>query len=153
LATPKVIRKPLAEVGSARSTGTAAGMAIARVTQKLPAGAGSVPTTATAAGMAIPRVIPKRRAADGKRDIDRNVATTRTDAVEAALARVRVNIAAASATMTIGAGKADTADAPKMTMIAGPRPAGVMAAGRATPRAIPRLRAADGKTAVKIWTL
>jgi hypothetical protein len=128
-------------------------MAIARVTQKLPAGLGSVLTMATAAGMAIPRVIPKRPAVDGKRDIDRNVATTRTDAGEPALARARVNIAVAPAMMTIGAAKADAADARTMTMIVGLPRDGATAAGRATLRVIPRPRAAGGKTAVKIWTL
>ena len=130
--------------------GTAAGMATARVTPKPRAGAGSVLTMARAAGLATPRVIRKRLAGAGRTDIDPNVATTRMDAVAAAPVRMRVNIAAVPATTTIGAAKADAAGDRTTTMIAGRRLLdGVMAAGRATPKAIPRLRAVGGKTAGK----
>jgi hypothetical protein len=149
LATPKVIRKPLAEVGSAPTTGTAGGLATARVTRKPPAVAGSVLTMARAAGLATPKVIRTRLAGAGRTDIDPNAATTRMDAVEAAPARTRVSPAAAPAT-TIGVAKADAAGARRTTMIVDRRrPDGAMAAGRATPRAMPRLRAVGGKPAVK----
>ena len=69
--------------------------------------------------------------------------------MEAALARMRVNIVAGPATTMIGAAKADAAGARRTTMIVDRLPDGAMAAGRATPRAIPRLRAVGGKTAAK----
>jgi len=108
---------------------------------------------ARAAGLATPKVIRKHLVGAGRRDIDRNVATMRTAAVEAALVRVTVNIAVAPAMMKIGTAKADGADARTMTMIVGLRRDGAMAAGRATLKVIPRLRAAGGKIAVKILIL
>jgi hypothetical protein len=102
-----------------------------------------------AAGLATPKVIRKRLAGAGRTDIDPNAATTRMDAVETAPARMRVSPAAAPAT-TIGVAKADAAGARRTTMIVDRRrPDGAMAAGRATPRAMPRLRAVGGKPAVK----
>jgi hypothetical protein len=148
LAIPRVIRKRLAGAGNAPTMGTAAGMAIARVTPKPRAVAGSVLTMARAAGLATPKVIRTRLAGAGRMDIDPNAATMRMDAVEAAPARMRVNIVAGPATTTIGAAKADAAGARRTTMIVDRRrPDGAMAGGRAIPRAMPRLRAGGGKTA------
>src|SRR5271165_2721498 len=127
-ATPRVTRKRLGADGSDPIMARADGSATARVTPKPPAAGGSVPTMAIAAGMAIPRAIPRRRAAGGRTDIDRNVATMTTEA--AATAEMTMNIAA-------------------MTIIARLLAAVDTAVGRATPRAIPRLRVAVGKTVVK----
>ena len=129
-----------------RAEAAGAGLATPRVIRKRLAGAGSALTTATAAGMATARVTRKPLAGAGRTDIYPNAATTRRDAVEAALARMRVNIAAALAT-TIGAARADAAGARSTTIIVDRR--GAMAAGRATPRAIPRVRAGGGKTVAK----
>ena len=103
-----------------------------------------------AAGLATPKVIRKRLAGAGRTDIDPNAATMRMDAVEAAPARMRVSPVAGPATTMIGAAKADAAGARRTTMIVDRRrPDGAMAGGRAIPRAMPRLRAVGGKTAVK----
>jgi hypothetical protein len=103
-----------------------------------------------AAGMATPKVIRKRLAEAGRTDIDPNAATMRMDAVEVAPARMRVSPVAGPATTMIGAAKADAAGARRTMMIVDRRrPDGAMADGRAIPRAMPRLRAVGGKTAVK----
>ena len=104
----------------------------------------------SAAGLATPKVIRTRLAGAGRTDIDPNAATMRMDAVEAAPARMRVSPVAGPATTMIGAAKADAAGARRTTMIVDRRrPDGAMAGGRAIPRAMPRLRAVGGKTAVK----
>jgi hypothetical protein len=152
LATPKVIRKRLAGAGNAPTMGTGAGTTTATQIAAPPAAAGMMMTATkaeAAAGLATRKVIRKRLAGAGRTDIDPNAATTRMDAVEAAPARMRVSPAAAP-TMTIGGAKADAASARRTTMIVDRRrPDGAMEAGRATPRAMPRLRAVGGKTAVK----
>jgi hypothetical protein len=103
-----------------------------------------------AAGLATPKVIRKRLAEAGRTDIDPNAATMRMDAVEAAPSRMRVSPVAGPATMMIGAAKADAAGAQRTMMIVDRlRPDGATAGGRAIPRAMPRLRAVGGKTAVK----
>ena len=103
-----------------------------------------------AAGLATPKVIRKRLAGAGRTDIGPNAATMRMDAVEAASARMRVSPVAGPATTMIGVAKADAAGARRTMMIVDRRrPDGAMAGGRAIPRAMPRLRAGGGKTAVK----
>jgi hypothetical protein len=148
LAIPRVIRTRLAGAGNAPTMETAAGMATGRVTPKLRVVAGSVPTMARAAGLATPKAIRTRLAGAGTTDIDPNAATTRMDAGVTAPARMRVNPAAVPATTMTGAAKADAADVRRTMMIVDRRhPAGAMAAGRAIPRVMPKLRAAGGKTA------
>ena len=154
LAIPRVIRKRLAGAGNAPTTGTAAGTTTATRVAPLPRAAAGAMMTATraeaAAGLATPKVIRKRLAGAGRTDIDPNAATMRMDAVEAASARMRVSPVAGPATTMIGAAKADAAGARRTTMIVDRRrPDGAMAGGRAIPRAMPRLRAVGGKTAVK----
>ena len=75
----------------------------------------------------------------------------RMDAVEAASARMESESRSRSRSTTmIGAAKADAAGARRKPMIVDRRrPDGAMAGGRAIPRAMPRLRAAGGKTAVR----
>jgi len=147
LAIPRVIRKRLAGAGNAPTMETAAGMATGRVTPKLRVVAGSVPTMARAAGSGTPKAIRTHLAGAGRTDIDPNAATTRMDAGVPAPVRMRVNPAAVPATTMIGAAKADGAGARRTMIVDHLRPAGAMAAGRAIPRAMPRLRAAGGKTA------
>jgi hypothetical protein len=61
---------------------------------------------------------------------------------------MKVNPAAVPAMTMIGGEKADAAGARRTMMIVDHlRPDGAMAAGRAIPRAMPKLRAAGGKTA------
>ena len=152
LAIPRVIRKRLAGAGNAPTMGTAAGMAIATVTPKPRAVAGSVLTMARAAGLATPKAIRTPLAGAGRTDIDPNAATMRMDAAEAAPARM--SSVAGPATTMIGAAKADAAVARRATMIVvRPHPDGVMAGGRAILRAMPRLPAVGGKTAVNLATL
>jgi hypothetical protein len=125
------------------------GMATGRVTPKLRVVAGSVPTMARAAGLGTPKAIRTHLAGPGRTDIDPNAATTRMDAGVPAPVRMRVNPAAVPATTMIGAAKADGAGARRTMIVDYLRPDGAMAAGRATPRAMPRLRAVGGKPAVK----
>ena len=153
LAIPKVIRKRLAGAGNAPTTGTGAGTTAATQIAAPRAAAGMMMTATraeAAAGLATRKVTRTRLAGAGRTDIDPNAGTTRMDAVEAAPARMRVSPVAGPATTMIGAAKADAAGTLRTMMIVDlRRPDGAMADGRAIPRAMPRLRAVGGKTAVK----
>ena len=154
LAIPKVIRKRLAGAGNAPITGTGAGTTTATQIAAPRAAAGMMMTATragAAAGLATPKVIRTRLAGAGRTDIDPNAATMRMAAVEAAPARMIVSPVAGPATTMIGAAKVDAEAARRTMMIVDRRrPDGAMAGGPAIPRATPRLRAAGGKTAVKI---
>jgi hypothetical protein len=105
---------------------------------------GSVPTTATAAGTATRKAIRKRRAAVGKKVTARNVAMM-TMSDRAVQAGETTNIEAIRDTMRIVVTKAGAVPMTRTT-VAPLRAAADMAAGLATPRAIPKPHAAVGKT-------
>ena len=148
LAIPSDIRKRLAGPGNAPTTGTAAGMAIARVTPKPRAVAGSDADHGDeAAGLATPKVTRKRLAGAGRTDIDPNAATMRMAAVEAAPARESESRSRSrDDDDRRGEGgrsrRSDDNDDRRRR-----RRDGATAGGRAIPRAMPRLRAVAGKTA------
>jgi hypothetical protein len=142
--TPKVMRKRRDVGGNVLTTAKADGLAIAKVIPRPHVAAGSAQTMATAAGTATRKAIRKRPAAVGTRDTARNVAmmTMSDRAVQAGEA---TNIEAVRGMMRIVVTKAGAV--PMMTTTVAPlRAAADMAAGRATPRAIPKRRAAVGKT-------
>ena len=141
--TPRVMRKRRDVAGNVPTTAKADGLATAKVIPRPHAAAGSVPTTATAAGTATPKAIRKRPAAVGTRDTARNVAMM-TMSDRAVQAGETTNIEAVRGMMRIVVTKAGAA--PMTTTVAPLRAAADMAAGRATPRAIPKRHAAVGKT-------
>ena len=142
--TPKVMRKRRDVAGNVLTTAKADGLATAKVIPKPHVAAGSVPTTATAAGTATPKAIRKRLAAVGTRDTARNVAMM-TMSDRAVQAGERTNIEAVRGMMRIVATKAGVV--PMTTTTVAPLWAAAdMAAGLATPKAIPKRRVAVGKT-------
>jgi hypothetical protein len=142
--TPRGMRKRRDVAGSAQTMAKADGMAIAKVIRRPHVAAGSVLTTVTAAGTATPKAIRKRLAAVGTRDTARNVAMM-TMSDRAVQAGETTNIEAVRGMMRIVVTKAGAV--PMMTKTVAPfRAAADMAAGLATPKAIPKRRAAVGKT-------
>jgi hypothetical protein len=142
--TPRLMRKRRDVGGNGPTTAKADGLAIAKVIPMPHVAAGSAQTMATAAGTATRKAIRKRPAAVGTRDTARNVAMMMMSD-RAVQAGETTNIGAVRGTMRIVVTKAGAV--PMMTTtVARLRAATDMAAGRATPRAIPKRRAAVGKT-------
>jgi hypothetical protein len=141
--TPRVMRKRRDGAGSAPATAKADGLATAKVIPRPHVAAGSVPTTAIAAGTATRKAIPKRPAAVGTRDTARNVAMM-TMSDWAVQAGETTNIEAVRDTMRIVVTKASAVPMTRTTVAL--QVAADMAAGLATPRAIPRPHAEVGKT-------
>ena len=141
--TPRVMRKHRDVAGNVQTMAKADGLVIAKVIPRPHAAAGSVPTMATAAGMATQKAIRKQPAAVGTRVTARNVAMT-TMSDRAVQAGATTNIEAVRGMMRIVVTKAGAV--PMMTTTVAPlRAAADMAAGRATPRVIPKRHAVVGK--------
>src|SRR5271166_2012516 len=143
-ATLRAIPRPRAADGKTPTTAVAAGTAIARAIPRHRAAVGKTPTMAAAAGTAIPGGTPKPPGAGGTKATAPRSAATKTTAAPASGPAMKWTTGAAPA----AAMKAVAAAATR-TKTSATAPLAVTAAGRATPRVIPKRPVADGSAAAE----